>query len=48
VPLTINETWFMDFMHDQLDGGRNYRLLNVIDDRSREGLSIEVDFLIAL
>jgi putative transposase len=44
VPLTINTTWFMDFMHDQLDDGRNYPLLNVIDDGSREVLGIEVDF----
>lgn len=44
VPLTINETWSMDFMHDQLDDGRSYRLLNIIDDCNREGLGIEVDF----
>ncbi|MCK0107660.1 integrase core domain-containing protein, partial [Marinobacter sp. S0848L] len=34
----------MDFMHDQLNDGRSYRLLNVIDDFNREGLGIEVDF----
>lgn len=44
VPLTINETWSMDFMHDQLNDGRGYRLLNIIDDCNREGLGIEVDF----
>lgn len=33
----------MDFMHDQLDDGRSYRLFNVIDDYNREGLGIEVD-----
>ena len=32
VPDTINECWSMDFMHDYLEDGRNYRLLNVIDD----------------
>jgi putative transposase len=34
----------MDFMHNQLDNGRSYRLLNVLDDFNREGLAIEVDF----
>lgn len=43
VPQTINETWSMDFMHDQLGDGRSYRLLNIIDDCNREGLAIEVD-----
>ena len=44
VPQAINETWSMDFIHDQLADGRSYRLFNVIDDYSREGLGIEVDF----
>ncbi len=44
VPATINEVWSMDFMHDQLDSGRNFRLFNVIDDHNREALGIEVDF----
>src|SRR6056297_1807385 len=44
VPETINDSWSMDFMHDQLNDGRSYRLLNVIDDYNREGLGIEVDF----
>lgn len=43
VPTTINECWSMDFMHDQLEDGRRYRLLNVLDDFNREGLAIEVD-----
>jgi putative transposase len=33
----------MDFMHDQLVDGRSFRLLNVIDDFNREGLTIEAD-----
>lgn len=44
VPTTINQSWSMDFMHDQLADGRSIRLLNVIDDFNREGLGIEVDF----
>ena len=44
VPEIINDSWSMDFMHDQLNDGRSYRLLNVIDDFNREGLGIEVDF----
>jgi len=44
VPEAPNEVWSMDFMHDQLSDGRSFRLLNVIDDFNREGLSIEVDF----
>lgn len=44
VPNAINQCWSMDFMHDQLQNGRSYRLFNVIDDFNREGLAIEVDF----
>lgn len=44
VPESINESWSMDFMHDQLEDGRTYRLFNVIDDFNREGLAIDVDF----
>ena len=43
VPIAINTCWSMDFMHDQLEDGRSYRLFNVIDDFNREGLGIEVD-----
>ena len=43
VPTKINECWSMDFMHDQLEDGRSYRLFNVLDDFNREGLAIEVD-----
>lgn len=44
VPATVNQVWSMDFMHDQLADGRNFRLFNVIDDFNREALGIEVDF----
>ncbi len=44
VPTTINQSWSMDFMHDQLSDGRCFRAFNVIDDFNREGLGIEIDF----
>jgi putative transposase len=44
VPESINQSWSMDFMHDQLLDGRCVRLLNILDDYNREGLGIEVDF----
>ena len=44
VPEAANQYWSMDFMHGQLEDGRSFRLLNVIDDFNREALSIEVDF----
>ena len=44
VPLGINQVWSMDFMHDQLEDGRTFRLFNVIDDFNREAIGMEVDF----
>ena len=44
VPQQSNQVWSMDFMHDQLQDGRSFRLFNVIDDFNREALGIEVDF----
>jgi putative transposase len=44
VPEEINQVWSMDFMHDQLEMGKSFRLLNVIDDFNREALGIEIDF----
>ena len=44
VPQGINQVWSMDFMHDQLQDGRTFRLLNVIDDFNREAIGIEIDF----
>lgn len=43
VPDAPNVTWSMDFMSDQLDDGRSFRTLNVLDDFNRQGLAIEVD-----
>lgn len=36
VPVTPNERWSMDFISDQLSYGRRFRVLNIIDDYSRE------------
>jgi len=44
VPQGINQMWSMDFMHDQLEGGRTFRLFNVIDDFNREAVGMEIDF----
>jgi putative transposase len=45
-PTAINQVWSMDLMHDQLSDGRSIQLFNGIDDFNREGLGIEVDFLL--
>ena len=36
VPSAPNERWSMDFVSDQLTSGRRFRVLNVVDDYSRE------------
>ena len=35
VPLSVNQVWSVDFMHDQLSDGRSIRLFNVIDEVSK-------------
>lgn len=42
-PIRPNITWSMDFMHDTLINGINFRSLNIIDDYNREALCITVD-----
>jgi putative transposase len=42
-PTALNQRWSMDFMADSLADGRRIRLLNIVDDHSRECLQIEVD-----
>jgi putative transposase len=44
VPQAINQVWSMDFMHDQLEDDRTFRLFNVIDDFNREAIGMEVYF----
>ncbi len=43
VPTRLNERWSMDFVSDQLASGRRFRVLNVIDDFSRECIGQVVD-----
>ena len=43
IPDAPNAMWSMDFIADQLSGGRYFRTFNVLDDFNREGLGIEVD-----
>jgi len=35
-PDSVNTRWSMDFVSDQLSNGRRFRVLNVVDDYSRE------------
>lgn len=37
-----NERWSMDFMHDSTASGRKIRLLNIVDDYTREAIWMEV------
>lgn len=41
-PMTLNETWALDFMADALYGGCWFRTLNVIDEGNRQALGIHV------
>jgi putative transposase len=42
-PRRPSERWSMDFMLDTLADGRTFRLLNIVDDFTRECVAIEVD-----
>ena len=44
VPDAPNQRWSMDFVSDQLATGRRYRVLNVVDDATREYVLKIVDF----
>lgn len=37
-----NQRWSLDFMHDSTQSGRNIRLLNIVDDYTREAIWMEV------
>lgn len=36
------DTWSLDFVSDKLEGGRTFRVLNVLDDCTREAVAMEV------
>ena len=43
IPQGPNQRWSLDFVSDTLSEGRRFRILNVIDDFSRECLASVVD-----
>ena len=43
MPQGANQRWSLDFVSDALDDGRRFRVLNVVDDFSRECLACVVD-----
>lgn len=47
VPKRPRERWSLDFVSDQLANGRRFRVLNIVDDYSRECVSQIVDFSIS-
>ena len=42
-PTGVNQSWSMDFVHDQLLNGRKFRVLTVIDKWSRESVLLEAN-----
>jgi putative transposase len=47
IPVGPNRRWSMDFMSDQLATGRRFRILNIVDDYTRECPAQIVDFSIS-
>ena len=43
VPALPNQRWSLDFVHDQMVTGRRFRVLNVVDDVTRECLAAVPD-----
>jgi putative transposase len=43
IPQSANQRWSIDFMQDALDDGRRFRILNVVDDFTRECLASVLD-----
>lgn len=43
IPQGPNRRWSLDFVSESLSCGRRFRIMNVIDDFSRECLAVVVD-----
>ncbi len=43
VEAKANARWSLSFVHDQFAGGRRFRILNVVDDVTRECLAAILD-----
>lgn len=43
VPALPNQRWSLDFIHDQMITGRRFRVLNIVDDVTRECLAAVPD-----
>ena len=41
-PKYPNHIWAIDFVHDKLSNGRNYKMLTVLDEYTREALCVSV------
>lgn len=41
-PVYPNHIWSIDFVHDKLSNGRPYKMLTVLDEYTREALSVKV------
>jgi putative transposase len=39
-----NERWSIDFMHDRIENGRSIRALAIVDDFTRECLTLRIDY----
>ena len=46
IPSRVYQRWSIDFVHGQLNTGRRLRILNIIDDYSRECVGQAVDYSI--
>jgi putative transposase len=46
-PIQANERWSMDFVSDCVATGQTVRVLNIVDDHTRESLAVEVDTSLA-